>query len=110
MVVVIMAGGVGSRFWPRSRAKSPKHLLNITNDKTMLENTIKRAETLTSLEKIYVVTADDQAEQVVEKTSILKENIIIEPYGKNTAAAIGLAAINLPDNECMVVLPSRSLC
>ncbi|PIE79408.1 MAG: mannose-1-phosphate guanylyltransferase [Candidatus Delongbacteria bacterium] len=106
MVVVIMAGGIGSRFWPRSRTKSPKHLLSITTENTMLENTIKRAESITSKDKIYVVTSSNQVEMVKEKSSILEENIISEPFGKNTAAAIGLAAIHLEMDEVMVVLPA----
>ncbi|MBN1970023.1 MAG: NTP transferase domain-containing protein [Candidatus Delongbacteria bacterium] len=109
MFVVIMAGGVGSRFWPRSRVSSPKHLLNIVNEKSMLQNTIERAKNLTSLDRIFVVTSVNQKEMILKNTDLKESNVIAEPIGKNTSAAIALSAIilkTIDTNEKMIVLPA----
>ncbi len=79
---VIMAGGVGKRFWPQSRRATPKQLLNIVGDESMLKMTVKRLQRVTRLEKILIITNSDQ-----------EAAILIEPEGKNTAPAIGLATI-----------------
>ncbi len=90
---VIMAGGVGARFWPRSREKTPKQLLKIFNDKSLIRNTIDRLENLVPPDHIFIVTNKTQKNSIKSQLSDLpKENIIAEPFGKNTAAAIGLAA------------------
>ncbi|HQF43258.1 MAG TPA: sugar phosphate nucleotidyltransferase, partial [Ignavibacteriaceae bacterium] len=56
LYAVIMAGGVGSRFWPRSKKKMPKQLLNIFGDDTMIQATVKRLTGMVENEKIYVIT------------------------------------------------------
>jgi mannose-1-phosphate guanylyltransferase len=61
MYVVIMAGGKGTRFWPRSRAAEPKQLLNILSDRTMLQETLERASDLVPAERILIVTTREQA-------------------------------------------------
>ncbi|MFO7809995.1 MAG: mannose-1-phosphate guanylyltransferase [Candidatus Delongbacteria bacterium] len=109
MYALIMAGGVGARFWPKSRLKTPKHLLTIMNEKTMLENTIERLDGLIERDKCYIVTNKDQKDNILKSTNIASGNVLAEPFGKNTAAAIGYGAVKLllrdPD-AFMVVLPA----
>jgi len=105
-----MAGGVGTRFWPRSRANHPKQFLNIIGSRTLLQETVDRVLPLVGYEGIFVVTGRRYYEKVKEQIPELEPSqIIIEPEMKNTAPCIGLAAINLrkiaPD-ETMAVLPA----
>lgn len=94
LFAVIMAGGVGSRFWPRSKEKSPKQLLTIFGENSMIQNTVDRLKGLVDDENIYVITNKIQKPEIVAQLSqIPKENIIEEPFGRNTAACIGLASI-----------------
>lgn len=91
---VIMAGGVGKRFWPKSRKSTPKQLLNIAGDTSMLRMTVDRLKLLTPAKNILIVTNGDQEDGILKEVPELpEENILIEPSGKNTAPAIGLAAI-----------------
>ncbi len=93
---VIMAGGVGSRFWPRSRAKTPKQLLNIFGDRTMIQQTVDRIAGMISSENTMIVTNILQAEEIRKQlTQLRSENILIEPVGRNTAPCIGLAAVHI---------------
>ncbi|HXQ97395.1 MAG TPA: mannose-1-phosphate guanylyltransferase [Candidatus Limnocylindrales bacterium] len=94
--VVILAGGRGTRFWPRSRLRSPKQLLNIIGDSTMLQQTAERLSPLFAPNQLFVVTNEEQAAQVRSQLPrVPRAQIISEPIGRNTAAAIGLAAIHL---------------
>lgn len=110
LYAIIMAGGVGSRFWPNSTKKTPKHLINIIGDSTLIQDTVKRLEGIINNECIYIVTNSIQKEEVERQlTSIPRENIISEPFGRNTAACIGLASVIIrkKDKEAVtVVLPS----
>jgi mannose-1-phosphate guanylyltransferase len=110
---VIMAGGVGTRFWPRSTEKSPKQLLEIVNKGTMIQNTVKRISDLIEPKNILVVTGKVQRPLLAKQLpQIPAENIIVEPIGRNTAPCIGLAAlfIRRRDPEAvMVVLPADHL-
>ncbi len=91
---VIMAGGVGKRFWPQSRRATPKQLLPIAGNKSMLRMTIDRLKHFTGDDQILIITNSDQEEAIrLECPDLPDENILIEPEGKNTAPAIGLAAI-----------------
>jgi mannose-1-phosphate guanylyltransferase len=107
---VIMAGGSGTRFWPRSRKNRPKQLLNITGDEILLKKTIDLITPIIPANRITIVTTLLQADSV--KNTVLqipKENIIIEPFGKNTAPAIGIAALFIQrdtKDAVMVVLPA----
>src|SRR5215472_4806574 len=107
---VLLAGGRGTRFWPRSRRRTPKQLLNIVGRETMLRQTADRLDSLTSPPNVWVVTNSDQAPAVRrELPEVPATNILAEPIGRNTAAAIGLAAIHLVHRHgdaLMVVLPS----
>ena len=108
-----MAGGAGTRFWPRSKVAKPKQYLNIFGDDSLLQSTIKRFSTFTETENIYIVSGKSQAEVLEEQTQMLpKNNLIYEPVGKNTLPCIGLAAMfaekENPDG-IMVVSPSDHL-
>jgi mannose-1-phosphate guanylyltransferase len=97
---VIIAGGVGKRFWPRSRKLTPKQLLNITAEKSMLRLTVDRLKLSTDISKIIIVTNADQKNGILSEIPELRpENILIEPSGKNTAPAIGLAAIYIEQQD-----------
>jgi mannose-1-phosphate guanylyltransferase len=113
LVAVIMAGGVGARFWPKSRAEEPKQLLNLFSGRSMIQNTVDRMEGLVKNENIYVITNKIQKPQIVEQLSdIPAENVIEEPYGKNTAAAIGLASLVVESkhkNAVTIILPADHL-
>ncbi len=107
---VILAGGKGERFWPASRSDRPKQLLRLLSDKTMLEETIARVDELVEPDDVLIVTSDDLRELIEKEISHLqKDNFLIEPVGKNTAPAIGLAAANIlarHDDGVMIVLSS----
>jgi mannose-1-phosphate guanylyltransferase len=113
MYAVIMAGGRGARFWPRSRESKPKHLLDIVSDKTIIRETVDRVSPMIPPQKILIVTGQSHAQELIRQLpEIPKENIIIEPVGRNTAPCIGLAALHIkrkaPD-DVMLVLPSDHL-
>ncbi|MGE5364601.1 MAG: mannose-1-phosphate guanylyltransferase [Bacteroidota bacterium] len=94
LFAVIMAGGVGSRFWPRSKEKKPKQLLRIFGKNTMIQETIARLDGMVEKDHIIIVTNKVQKNEIKNQLpDIPAENIIDEPFGKNTAAAIGLASV-----------------
>lgn len=94
LYAVIMAGGIGSRFWPRSREKKPKQLIRIFGSNTMIQDTVERLDGLVSQDHIFVITNRLQKPRVKEQLpGVPAENIIDEPFGKNTAACIGLASV-----------------
>ena len=109
---VLLAGGRGTRFWPRSRMRTPKQLLNITGDATMLRQTVKRLESVVPAGNMWVVTNVEQAAAVRrEMRGSPASQVLAEPVGRNTAAAIGLAAVQLAHKHgdaLMAVLPSDS--
>jgi len=114
MFAVLMAGGVGTRFWPRSRKAYPKQLLSFNGTKSMLQKTYDRIKPLTTDQNILVITSVDLKSAVEKQLPQLpKENIIGEPEGKNTAPCIGLAATIIEkkasDTEVMVILPADHL-
>ena len=91
--IVIIAGGKGERFWPQSRAACPKHLLPVVGEKPLLTQTIDRVKPLAPGKNIFVITSavQENAVRAVCK-GIPAANIIAEPIGRDTAAAVGLAA------------------
>ena len=108
---VILAGGRGTRFWPRSRSRTPKQLLNIIGKETMLEQTVARLRPLIPPERIWTVTNAEQAAAVRKQLPApARKRVLIEPAGVNTAAAIGLAAIHVRHaagtDALLAVLPS----
>ena len=93
---VILAGGRGTRFWPRSRTRTPKQLLNIVGKSTMLQQTVERLRKLISPERIWTVTNSEQAPSVAKQLPASgRKHILTEPLGRNTAAAIALAAAHV---------------
>jgi mannose-1-phosphate guanylyltransferase len=90
---LVMAGGSGQRFWPKSRKNRPKQLLSILGEKTMLEQTLERIAPLCPPENILIVTNAEYEEPVrVLAEGIPGENIIGEPFGRDTSACVGLSA------------------
>ncbi len=110
---VIMAGGVGARFWPKSRERSPKQLLEIIGQGTMIEHTLSRIGPFVAPMNTFIVTNKVQHDAVLKQLPFFpKENILIEPVGRNTAACIALAATwihRLDPEAVMVVLPADHL-
>jgi len=114
MYIILMAGGTGTRFWPMSRRCKPKQMLQITGSKSMIEMTYDRISSLTSPDKILVITNSDLKVSIEKLLSkIPAENIIAEPVGKNTAPCIGLAGAIIQArgdvDDIMVVLPADHL-
>ncbi len=114
MLALIMAGGVGTRFWPLSRESNPKQFLKIVSEKSMLQMTVERLLPQIKIEDIFIVTAGSQSELTKKHLPNLpEENIIIEPFGMNTAPCIALSAQYLArkydKSEKMIVLPADHL-
>ncbi len=110
MLALIMAGGRGTRFWPKSRKEHPKHFLRMFDEKTLIQSTVDRLSPMLGPDRVFVVSTQDQVAKIKKQLPTLPpENFIVEPRGKNTAPCIGLAALFLervdPD-EVMVVLPA----
>ena len=113
LYAVIMAGGIGSRFWPRSRRAQPKQFLDVFGDASLIQNTFARLQPLVEAENVYVVTHTDYAEQTrAHLPAVPAENVLGEPVARNTAPCIALAAARLhaldPD-ATLVVLPADHL-
>lgn len=111
---VIMAGGIGSRFWPMSRASYPKQFLDILDmGRTLLQSTYDRFATFIPIENIYIVTSEEYV-SIVQKQlpELAPENIIGEPARKNTAPCVALIALKLkklnPEAN-LIVAPSDHL-
>ncbi len=106
----IMAGGVGERFWPGSRRHLPKQFLNIIGSSTMIQATVERVSSLIPKEKVWIVSNEKQGFLISEQLpSLKKEQVLLEPFGRNTAPCIALAAACLKKQDpdaIMVVLPS----
>jgi mannose-1-phosphate guanylyltransferase len=108
---VILAGGRGTRFWPRSRTRTPKQLLNIVGKDTMLQQTVARLRPLIPAERIWTVTNAEQAAEVRKQMpAASRRRVLTEPIGRNTAAAIALAALHVRHaangDALMAVLPA----
>jgi mannose-1-phosphate guanylyltransferase len=110
---VIMAGGVGKRFWPASTRHRPKQFLSLLGDETMLQTTAGRIKSLVPDENIWVITNERYVELAREQLpDVPSKNIIGEPIAKNTAPCIAVAAslIKQRDEEAaMIVLPADHL-
>lgn len=111
---LIMAGGRGERFWPRSRRSLPKQFLSLTDDgKTMIQLTVERILPVVDMEDIYIATNKDYKGLVQSQLpDIPEENILCEPVGRNTAPCIGLGAMHMSrkyEDAVMYVLPSDHL-
>src|SRR5208283_3839546 len=107
---VILAGGRGTRFWPRSRTRTPKQLLNIVGRTTMLQQTVERLLPAIPYPRLWTVTNAEQVRAVRKIVPRLPAaHVLAEPVGRNTAAAIALAAFHLIHQDpqaLMAVLPA----
>lgn len=111
---LIMAGGKGERFWPKSRRNMPKQFLSLTGDgKTMIQLTVERIAPLVNIEDTFIVTNSLYKDIVKEQLPMLpEENILCEPVARNTAPCIGLGAFHMASKykeATMIVLPSDHL-
>jgi len=107
MYIVILAGGGGTRLWPLSRPERPKPFLPLLGDETLLQRTVARILPLVgSVHDVFVVT--DRKYGHFVRDQVPDVQLIVEPAGRNTAAAIALATrmIERPDHEVMAVLPA----
>ncbi len=107
VTALIMAGGKGERFWPRSRVNCPKQFIDVSGcGRTMIQLTVDRILPMVALEDVYVATNERYRELVKEQLpGIPEENILCEPVGRNTAPCIGLGAVHmLKKNEDAVML------
>ena len=107
---LIMAGGKGTRFWPKSTEEKPKQFLNLIADKTMIQLTYNRLLKIMPKERIFVVTGERYKKQVQNNlTDLPEKNIIIEPEGRNTAPCILLACLYIKEiykDATVAVVPS----
>ncbi|MGN0328156.1 MAG: mannose-1-phosphate guanylyltransferase [Lachnospira sp.] len=111
---LIMAGGKGERFWPKSRITLPKQFLSLTDDgRTMIQLTVDRISPLVDIEDVYIATNKAYKNLVLEQLpGIPEENILCEPVGRNTAPCVGLGAVSINhkyEDANMIVLASDAL-
>ena len=114
ITAVIMAGGRGERFWPKSRNSCPKQFLSLTKDgETMIQKTVRRLSPIVEAEDIFVVTNSAYISLVREQLpDIPEENILAEPCARNTAPCIAFASAVISKkygDAVMLVLPSDHL-
>src|SRR6201992_235704 len=90
---LILAGGRGTRFWPRSRKKSAKQVLRFSGERSLIQQTVDRLKPVLPPERIWILTNDHlRAEIIKQLPEVPKKQILAEPAQRNTAPAIGLAA------------------
>jgi mannose-1-phosphate guanylyltransferase len=108
--VIIMAGGRGERFWPVSRERTPKQLVTLLGNRSFLQQAVDRVLPLVPLKNIYIITNAVQAPQVRKQLPKLpKQNVIAEPIGRDTCAAVTLGAAVVGQRSTsavMAVLPA----
>ena len=112
MYAVILAGGGGTRLWPLSRPERPKPFLPLLDDRSLLRRTVDRLAGLVDAADIHVVTDRRYLDLVrAQLPGVPGANLVAEPVGRNTAAAIALAtvAVDRPDDDVMLVLPADHL-
>lgn len=108
--VVVMAGGSGTRFWPKSRAHHPKQFLAISGERSLLRDTVDRVLPEVGAKNVLVVTAAAHAQHAIDSLPELpRENVLVEPEGRNTAPCIGWATrviLARDPNAVIAVLPA----
>ena len=103
--VIIMAGGVGSRFWPLSRQDKPKQFLDILGTgESFLQQTFRRFSHICSSENIYIVTNGNYKNHVIEQLNINPENILLEPFRRNTAPCIAYGTFKIREKNPEAVI------
>jgi len=110
LYAIIMAGGSGTRFWPKSRRGRPKQLLHLAGESTMLQQTVARIEPLVAPDRILIITGADQAAATrAQLPDLPAENVIAEPAPRDTAPCVGLAAGIVAHRDpagTMIVMPA----
>ena len=92
MIVVIIAGGSGTRLWPLSTHNYPKHLLRLTNERSLLQNTFTRVSQLAPADQIFIVSEASHSDHVIKQLpEIPSDNILVEPARRGTASCFVLA-------------------
>jgi mannose-1-phosphate guanylyltransferase len=113
LYAVIMAGGIGTRLWPRSRSAKPKQFLDLLGPRTMLQETVDRLEPLIPVDRVLVVASEEHADMVhAQVPGLPEENFLAEPGPRGTAPCIGLAAVVLQERDpaaTMAVCPADHL-
>jgi mannose-1-phosphate guanylyltransferase len=113
LYALVLAGGRGTRFWPRSRRERPKQCVAIHGDRSYLQQTVERLLPIIPKERILIATGRDMQEAVrAEVSDLPDENILVEPWGRNTAPSIGWGAVEIGRREpdaIMGVFPSDHL-
>jgi mannose-1-phosphate guanylyltransferase len=104
MITVIIAGGSGTRLWPLSTHKHPKHLLSLHNEKSLLQNTVDRVSAVSGIENVFIIPETSHADRVRDQLpDHPADNIIVEPGRRGTASCVMLALSRLkgsyPDDE-----------
>src|SRR5581483_5274164 len=102
---LILAGGRGTRFWPRSRRRHSKQVLNVVGERSLIQATVDRLTPLIPPERLWVLTNDHLRDTIVRQLpEIPKNQIMAEPAQRNTAPAIGLAAQILASRDPEAVM------
>ncbi len=113
LYALIIAGGQGQRFWPESTAAGPKYLFSVTGKRSLLQETIHRAKWVVPASRIWVITSKQSASAVAKQLiGFPGIKIVQEPFGRNTAAAVGLGAMlvkRIDPNAVIMVLPADHL-
>jgi mannose-1-phosphate guanylyltransferase len=110
LYAVILAGGKGERFWPLSTPEEPKPFLKFFSERSLLQQTFDRARKLVSAERILLVVGKQHERISREQLPELPETqLLLEPSGRDTAAAIGFASFALPSDALMLLLPADHL-
>jgi mannose-1-phosphate guanylyltransferase len=102
---IIMAGGTGTRLWPLSRRHYPKQALKLAGEETLMQQAVSRLEPEFPAEQIFVITRQEHVQPLSDQVPQLpQENFIVEPEGRGTAPAIGLAAVHLKERDSEAVM------
>lgn len=109
MFVVIMAGGGGTRLWPKSREHNPKQMHPLVGENPLVQEMAERLENIVGRENVYIITNSHHCRAIESVMPHIAERILIDPYRRDTAACIGLAAVYLQrenPNAVMAVFPA----
>lgn len=109
MFAVIMAGGGGTRLWPKSRETNPKQLHALVGEKPLVHAMTERMERIVGKDRVFVITGPNHAELINELMPLMSSRIFVDPYRRDTAPCIGLAAVylsRLDPNAVMMVSPA----
>src|SRR5580698_2201675 len=102
---VILAGGSGTRFWPRSRRARAKQVLALDGERSMIQQTVERLKPLTTLDKTWIITNEFLAQEIADQLpGMPAAHIVQEPVARNTAPACGLAAFLIERESPAAVL------